>query len=66
MSGRGAFGGRLAGAVTPYRWSRTAGGGWRIGFGPSGFLVAEGSGWSMRIGMDLYRRLERDYWRGKR
>jgi hypothetical protein len=35
------------------------GGGWTITAGVSKFLVAEGSGWSMAIGRDLYLRLKR-------
>lgn len=52
---------RLTRIATPYEW-RVGGWGWRIGFGASGFLVAEGSGASQEIGKRLFRQLE-DEWR---
>lgn len=58
--------GRHTGPVTPYKWQRTRGNGWRIGYGISGFLVAEGSGWSAAVGRKLYRDLEAGYWKRKK
>jgi hypothetical protein len=57
--------GRYAGIRTPYRFRITDGGGWEIRFGASAFLVAKGSGWSRKIGRDTYRRLEREWLKGK-
>ena len=42
--------------VGQYHWSRSNGG-WRIGFGVSNFLLAEGSGWSLDFGRALYEAL---------
>ena len=43
-----------------YKWSRDSAGGWRIGFGPSNFLVAEGSCWSLNAGAKLLEMLRSD------
>lgn len=40
-----------------YHWHNCAGGEWRIGFGVSSFLVAEGSAWSRPIGRALFLQL---------
>lgn len=32
--------------------------GWRIGYGESNFLVAEGSAWSLPEGKEIFRRLK--------
>ena len=42
--------------IGQYHWSRSNGG-WRIGFGVSNFLLAEGSGWSIEFGEALYETL---------
>lgn len=47
--------------VTPYHWTQSKGGGWRIGFGVSSFLIATGSGYSTRCGKKLLRELQ-DEW----
>lgn len=57
--------GKWTGVRTPYRLTRKAAGGWRIGFGASSFLVAEGSGWSAAEGMRLFRDLERRWLDGR-
>jgi hypothetical protein len=41
----------------PYHWSRSNGD-WRIGFGPSNFLLAQGAGWSVDLGMELFKALK--------
>lgn len=41
---------------SPYHWSRRNGD-WRIGAGPSSFLVCKGSGWSAPFGYALFRQL---------
>lgn len=46
---------------TPYHLVITEAAGWRIGFGPSSFLVAKGSGFSRPIGYKLLRTLELDW-----
>ena len=57
--------GRHSGVSTPYKWSRKAASGWRIGFGVSSFLVAEGAGVSICVGKKLFRQLE-DEWAHRR
>ena len=57
--------GKWTGAVSPYRWRLVEAGGWRITYGLSGFLIAQGSGWSRPEGMALYRDLEDKYWKRK-
>lgn len=49
---------------TPYNWSIKPGGGWRIGYGASSYLVAEGSGWSRPMGRKMLDDLNREYRRG--
>lgn len=51
---------KYGGVSTPYHWQRKDSG-WRIGFGGSSFLVAEGSGFSQSHGMQLLRQLEDDW-----
>lgn len=52
---------RYGGVMTPYQWTRDEAGGWRIGFGPSSFLVAKGPGVSVAVGEGLYRQLESEW-----
>lgn len=40
------------------RWTDREAAGWRIDEGPSRFLIAEGSGWSRKIGRELFHRLK--------
>ena len=55
-----------------YHWSRNDARSWRIGFGPSNFLVAEGSGFSLKAGEKLLELLKaeeadpdiKDWWKG--
>lgn len=47
--------------MTPYHLTRGEAGSWRIGFGASTFLVAQGSGFSIRHGRRLLRQLEDDW-----
>ena len=46
---------------TPYHWKIKEDGGWRIGFGASSFLVAEGSGFSVNHGKKFLRQMQ-DEW----
>ena len=42
-----------------FKWSRPkTGPGWRIGYGDSNFLVAEGANWAVTFGEELFRRLQ--------
>lgn len=41
-----------------HRWQDRSAGGWRIGVGPSGFLLVEGSGWSRPFGRWLMTELQ--------
>lgn len=52
--------GRFTKGVTPYHLTGHNGG-WRIGFGASSFLVAEGSGFSRQHGKNFFRMLEDDW-----
>lgn len=56
------------GTATPFRFKTTdrVGEDWRITQGRSAFLVAEGSGWSMNIGKQLFRALEDDFWQRRK
>lgn len=49
------------GKATPYHFSRGEAGKWRIGFGASSFLVAEGPANSLPVGRRLFRDLEDDW-----
>ena len=42
-----------------YEFTIGEAGSWRIGYGYSNFLVAEGSGWSRALGRSLYDGLRR-------
>ena len=53
---------KCTGVATLYSLQFGKDGSWRIGYGRSGFLVAEGSGFSRRIGFSLLRALEDEYW----
>lgn len=60
---------KWAGIATPYRFRllfRPGQRGWAITYGPSGFLVAEGSDWSSPVGKKLLRVLEADHWKRKK
>lgn len=51
---------RIDGAGRPkYEWQDKPAGGWRIGFGISNVLVAEGAGGSRAIGFRLFKALQR-------
>ena len=52
---------RFGGVMTPYHWKMKEARGWRIGFGASSFLVASGSGFSIKEGRRLFRRLESEW-----
>lgn len=54
--------GRLTGAVTPYNFTRGEAGSWRIGYGRSGFLIAEGSAFSVPEGRAMLEMLNANYW----
>ena len=47
-----------------YQW-KTYRRGWRIGYGPSRILIAEGSMFSMRIGKSLFHNLEYEFFKRK-
>jgi len=49
---------------TPYHFTVRESGSWRIGFGGSSFLIANGSGFSIKEGRELFKRLEDD-WAGR-
>lgn len=46
---------------TPYHFTIGEAGSWRIGFGASSFLIANGSGFSIPIGRKMFRQLESDW-----
>lgn len=52
-------------AFRRYSWRNTDGG-WAIYDGPSLFLIAEGSGYSFKIGRRLFKELTEQHKRGKK
>ena len=54
--------GKYTGVATLYSLKFGDAGSWSIRYGRSGFLVAEGSGFSRNIGFSLLRTLEDEYW----
>lgn len=53
--------GRHVHGETPYQWREKEAGSWRIGFGVSSFLVAEGSGFSRAHGKRILKSLQDDW-----
>lgn len=59
--------GRYTGVSTPYRfYNKGSDLGWVIRKGASGFLIAEGSGYSVSYGRALYKQIVDDYWRRRK
>lgn len=51
---------------TPYHMAITDAAGWRIGFGPGSYLIAQGSGFSRAIGNKLLRTLEMEWLKSRK
>lgn len=58
--------GKYSGVASPYSFKIKRQGGWVIRWGRSGFLVAEGPQNTVRIGKELFRSLERDFWKRRK